>query len=282
MNVLINYASPSFAAVRRLNSDTAIRMGGFDRVVEYSPDDLDAEFRHRNDHILGQALGAGYWLWKPYIIERTLQSLRDEDFLFYSDAGSFFTGSVAPLVAVMQRTQQDVIAFRLKRGLEAEHTKRDAFVLLDCDESRYADTPQVESGYSLWRKTPFSMMLVAEWLHYAEDERIVTDAPNRCGLPNLPGFREHRWEQSIWSLLCKKHGVALHRQPWRPAADHDGFPHSTYPDFMVPRMRSPRALARWFLRHPEQVRLHAPVLRTIARTVRDRLLGPFRSRLGRN
>lgn len=270
MNILINYATPSFAAVRKLNSATGIRIGGFDKVIEYSPADLDSGFKRRNAHILGQARGAGYWLWKPYIIHQTLAASAANDLLCYSDAGSLFTRSVAPLVAAMQRTQQDVIAFEMKYHRERVWTKRDAFVLLDCDEDRYAVTGQVMAGCSFWRKTPFTTMLAAEWLRYVQDERIVTDAPNRCGRPNFPEFREHRHDQSVWSLLCKKHQVALHREPWRPAAADDGYTHSTYPDFITLKALNPRRLARWMLTHPFEGRLHGPILWTIAGIVRER------------
>ena len=49
------------------------------------------------------------------------------------------------------------------------------------------------------------MKLANEWLSYAQDERIITDIPNQGGTDNYPGFQEHRHDQSIWSLLCKKH-----------------------------------------------------------------------------
>lgn len=260
MNVLVNYATSRFSALRNLNSAAAIRVGGFDKVLEYSPRDLDPAFRERNAHILKHARGGGYWIWKPYIIDRALKTLHEDDFLFYADAGSFFIESVAPLIETMRRTSQDVVAFSLKRQKERMWTKNDTFVLMDCHGARYTDTHQVEASFSLWRKTPFTLALAAEWLHYAQDERIVTDAPNRCGGRNFPEFREHRHDQSIWSLLCKKHGVALHRQPWRPP--DDAFPHSAYPRLLAFRVKRPTSLLRFCVTHPAHVRLHGPVLRT--------------------
>ena len=213
MNVLVNYATPQFAALRDLNTASALRVGDIDRVAQFTPARLDCGFRRANAHLLRHPRGAGYWVWKPYIIETTLRTLHDGDFLFYADAASFFVSSVAPLIDLMRRSDRDVIAFRLKHQRERMWTKRDAFVLMGSDSARYTDTFQVEAGFSVWRKTPFSLSLAAEWLRYAQDERIVTDAPNRCGKPDYPEFREHRHDQSIWSLLCKKHGVELHRQP---------------------------------------------------------------------
>ena len=71
--------------------------------------------------------------------------------------------------------------------------------------TRRTRTRQFHNTFCLVRKTPFGMGIVEEWLHFAQDERILTDRSNRCGEPNYPGFKDHRHTQSIWSLLCKKH-----------------------------------------------------------------------------
>ena len=261
MKILINYATLEFAALRSLNTATGFLMGGFDEVREYSPEDLDATFRKQNAHILKQPRGAGYWLWKPYIILKTLQTMNTDDYLFYSDADMFFTGSVAPVVDLVQRTAQGVIAFRCKWQLERNWTKRDAFVLMGCDTGRYADTFQAESGYSVWRRTAFSLRLAAEWLRWVQDERIVTDIPNRCGKKNFAEFRDHRHDQSVWSLVSKKHGMTLHRQPWREP-DRE-FPASTYPCFVARGARNPMTLLRLWWRHPLRARIACPVFWTV-------------------
>ena len=75
MKILINYATPEFAHRRRIQTATAYAVGGFDKVIEYSPEDLDEEFRRKNEQILKHKRGGGYWLWKPYIIKKTLAEM---------------------------------------------------------------------------------------------------------------------------------------------------------------------------------------------------------------
>jgi hypothetical protein len=36
--------------------------------------------------------------------------------------------------------------------------------------------------------------------------RLITDLPSTCGLPEFPDFKSHRHDQSLFSLLYKKHG----------------------------------------------------------------------------
>jgi len=68
-------------------------------------------------------------------------------------------------------------------------------------------------------------MFVANWLTFASDPRAVTDQPNELG-ENLPGFKDHRHDQSVFSLLCKKWDVYAGTDPSQhgmndPYINHD-------------------------------------------------------------
>ena len=52
-----------------------------------------------------------------------------------------------------------------------------------------------------------------EVLHYAQDIRIISDNPNVMGLPNYKEFTDHRHDQSVISLMSKKHGFKRFRDP---------------------------------------------------------------------
>ena len=63
------------------------------------------------------------------------------------------------------------------------------------------------------RKSKTTMDFICEFLEYAKDEKIITDLENQCGHPNYPDFKEHRHDQSIFSLLTKKYGLDVYRSP---------------------------------------------------------------------
>jgi hypothetical protein len=212
--VLLNYANWRFQESQAKNSATGREIGGFDRVHSYGPQDIDRQFASKHRLILRQRRGGGYWLWKPYFIHRTLAELADGDLLFYCDAGAHFVASIQPLTELCERVRQDVIPFELPFR-ESDWTKRDAFVLLGCDSPPFTDTPQRLASFSLWKKTTGSMLLARQWLELAQDERVLTDLANQCGLPNYPGFQGHRHDQSLFSLLTKKHGLQAFRSPAR-------------------------------------------------------------------
>ncbi len=258
--VLVSYATRPFRESQRRSAKTALEVGGFDRVRPCGPSDLDRRFRRRNRAILAGARGAGYWLWKPYVVSRALEQLRPGDWLFYADSGSFFVDSVRQLVDFATGRDLDLLVFDAGPFLESAFTKRDAFVLLGCDRREMADTRQRGAGFSLWRRSDAARALAREWLDAARDERLLTDLDNQLGLPNYPDWREHRHDQSIFSLLTKRAGIPAFRDPsqygerWRAE-----YPESTYPQIVhLTRSRSA----------PFDTRLRATVVRRL-RDVRE-------------
>lgn len=212
MKLLINYANNVFRKSRKLNSKTGKELGLFDDIISYSLQDIDKNFFEKNKSILSQKRGNGYWLWKPYFIKKSLELLNSGDFLFYCDSGSYFIKPITPLIDTSLDTGQEIIVFELQ-FMERFWTKRDAFILMDCDFPKYIETNQRLASFSLWRKTRFTMDFINEYLLYAQDARILTDLENQCGNPNYPGFVEHRHDQSIFSLLTKKYDLEAYRDP---------------------------------------------------------------------
>lgn len=170
------------------------------------------DFYARHRDVLEQRRGAGYWLWKPYIILEAIKASRPGDTVVYSDC-------LRKPLPIVRRPLDWLIQWADSNGgmLPGSYipvhgpnriwTKRDCFVLMDCDSPEYYDIPQVQASFSVWRNQPASIEFLESWLAYASDRRVLTDDPNTCGLPNLEGFREHRHDQSILTLLAKRDGI---------------------------------------------------------------------------
>ncbi len=213
MIIAANYADKRFRRAQRLNSKTA-RLHGADMVIEYSENDIDAEFRAANREILDNSRGGGYYLWKPYVFYKAYQELSEGDYLIYTDAGSIYVDEIQKLIDCMEREQVNIMIFCLENEmLERKHTKRDAFILTGCDEPRYADTPQSIGGYMVCKKSQDVEDFFKEVLKYAQDIRVISDDPNTQGVENYPEFESHRHDQSVISLISKKRGIKRFRDP---------------------------------------------------------------------
>ena len=199
--VLINYASPAFRDYQQINAMTA-KQFGFDSCRCFGPEDIDPEFYKSHREILSNPRGAGFWLWKPYLVERCLREMRTGDFLLYSDATIHFVNPIEPMLDTMEKCGLDILILG-ESFSESQFTKRDAFLLMDADSARISSTPQRFASAVMLRNSPFTLEFCRDWLSFCEDPRILTDAPNCRGKDNYPDFAAHRHDQSVFSVLSK-------------------------------------------------------------------------------
>ena len=204
--VAISYGSEQYDKQLEYNGKSALEIAKVNEFYGYKPKDIDHDFREKNKYILEKGRGNGYWLWKPYFLYKTLKEKLDYgDYLIYSDAAIMYVDLAQKLVDFLKEKKLDMYLHRLPH-LERQYTKRDAFILLGVDQPFYAETGQFNAAFQIYRKTKFTEFFLSEYLYYAQDKRIITDDPNELGYNNYEGFRDHRHDQSILSLLTKKYG----------------------------------------------------------------------------
>jgi hypothetical protein len=209
MKLHINYAAGCYLVSQRTCGASALQ-NGFDKTMAYGLPDIEAAFLDVNRFTFSQPRGAGYWLWKPYVILKTLVTLDPGDWLMYTDSGMYFVRDPWPFILPHEaRIGERGILAMGRTGLNSQYTKRDTFLLMGLDEPHYRDAPQITASMMVCRNTPLARNFIEEWLAYARDPRILTDLPNTQGLPNYPDFRDHRHDQSILSLLAMKHDIAF-------------------------------------------------------------------------
>jgi hypothetical protein len=209
MVTLVNFADKNFKNKQKWNTISGKLFGGFDDVLEYRFEDIDEHCLSLNkENLKYKEKGAGNYFWKPYIVKKGLEKINKGEYLMYADSGSIFLKNVKPLIKFMEKNKKDIFCFKLPL-IEKQWTKRDAFILMGCDSSEYTDTPQVLATYFLIKKSAKSIQFIEEYEKYCFDNRVLSDDPNALGKSNYPGFIEHRHDQSILSLLCKKNNVLV-------------------------------------------------------------------------
>lgn len=207
--------------------DTAVKKGKVDKTLCFNIADMDNEFKEKNKAILeaGGERRKGCYLWKPYFVNKALNDINDGDFLIYMDsAGFYYRSAVSEITGYMKKNNIDMIGSRRFKYLEKHWTKRDAFVYMNCDTDKYTEQYQGMGGLFVLIKTERTQSIMREWLKYAQDYRIITDAPNTCGLDNYEGFVENRHDQSILSILMRKYDVATIEE--LPVADFYVYHHT--------------------------------------------------------
>lgn len=205
--IAISYANYKYKKHIEMNQKSALEVGKVDKYYYYSEEDIDQNFKDKNIHILFEERGNGYWLWKPYFILKTLkEKLNEGDFLIYSDAGVLYTNKLYKVINNLLRNKIDIWLYELDYK-EKIYSKRDAFILMQADNSNFTETFQYMATLQIYRKSNLSEKFVKDLLFYCQDKRINSDEPNTMGFPNYEGFIENRHDQTIASILYKKYGI---------------------------------------------------------------------------
>jgi len=234
----ISFGDEQYRRSLDLLRDTTLANGS-DEFVDYTQTWLySTEFYNAsrtNKYILNQSRGAGYWMWKPFIILEAFKTLEDDDVVLYSDAGLKVIGNLDPLYKVAQSDSNDgKILFKLPAvGVDAHlaktWTKRDCFVLMGCNEDKYWNANMSNGAVSLWRKTDENIEFLKEWLKWVRNPQIVTDSGNLHGVNDI-SFRDHRHDQSVLTILATKYSFELFRDPTQYGNEEiDQFTNSPYP-----------------------------------------------------
>jgi hypothetical protein len=145
----------------------------------------------------------GYFLWKPFLISAKLHELSENEFLIYSDAGCEI---------VLDKNQDLIDSLPTEPNmdlsavpLEPFHTTgrwTNSYCLSQVRNAEtYLNLPQISAACLFIRNTSASKTLVQRWLELStvEDYSCLVDRPG-----DLEGdvFEQHRWDQSIFSLLA--------------------------------------------------------------------------------
>lgn len=206
MKTFITYGNDSFKnSVARICGQ-AMNSGFFDNVIGQSDRDLDAEFVAQFKDVLSMKKGGGYWIWKPYIISRQLQRMKQDDILVYCDSGCTINQKgrkrLDEYIDLLNDSKYGMLAFELAHA-ERSWTNKTTLTYFDMQDD---ETKQLMATVIMIRKCDHSVMLIEKWLDALYDDLdLFTDKYNET--EQLA--KDHRHDQSVFSLLRKKYGCTI-------------------------------------------------------------------------
>ena len=196
------------AGIRLANQVKELKL--FDEIIVYTGDSLKTELEFWNKHskfITNNKKGYGYWLWKPYIINKTIKNMEDGDILMYLDCGTEIEIEEKDwLKYCIEKVKTDkIIGTTAYPCLEKGWNKMDLIVKLNMNDDKYLNTVQRQGGANIYLVCDDTRHLINEWYSIACDYKNIDDSPSV--IPNLSSFSEHRHDQAIFSLLTKKYDI---------------------------------------------------------------------------
>lgn len=206
----VTFGSATYAKTLERIKYAAYAMGCFDSINVYKEEDLDSNFRVKHGKFIqDNRRGYGYWIWKPQVILQTMKSVRLGEYIVYADAGCDFKCTPATINRFREYIDNtnDILVFHLDDKPEYCWTKMDTICQVHGKQVHVEllTSPQIIATVIFFKNTEWSQQFVQEWLDICsrDNYRYITDEAS--SLPNIMGFREHRHDQSIFSLLVKKY-----------------------------------------------------------------------------
>ncbi len=187
----------------------AYNLNVFRNIYSCTVNDIDDSFRKKFKNTLKIKRGAGYWIWKPYIINKYLKSMKTNDFLIYMDAGCSINKRgfkrFKEYLDILEESDQGVISFELNHR-ENEYTNKKCFRYFGLDEKKIKSN-QLMATILIMKKNRLLEKQISEWLEVVNNNiDLFTD---RLTKNELKKFKLHRHDQSIFSLIRKKYNPII-------------------------------------------------------------------------
>lgn len=223
----INYASHNMTKSQLVCMESA-KMHGCDDFECFDHLSLPFDFEWTNKDILNcHERGAGYWIWKPFILLHKMLASKEGEIIVYLDSGVEVINS---LKFIEDRMDYSIWLF----GNEHRHVdwcKGDVLreMLADDNFDNYQQR-QVQASVIFARNTQFARDFVKEWLLWCQMPNFIDDSESKS--PNVSSFKEHRHDQAILTNLAIKYGIPLH---WWPT-QYGHFIKHNYPNDNYPQL----------------------------------------------
>lgn len=215
MHHFITFGSKGFYdACKRIHKQ-ADDLNLFDKFHIYYDTDLKNDSQFWNEHsnfIENNPRGYGYWLWKPYIIFKTMLQIKEGDTILYCDSGcEIDLRKKNKILHLINTVKKDLLVCgipgyktpNIPLLQEKRWVKQDLVYFLELESNyKILNSQQRNAAILLLHKTPKTMEFIEKWYKLSCNYHFIDDSPSI--IPNDPLFRENRHDQSVFSLLVKK------------------------------------------------------------------------------
>ncbi len=186
------------------------KLFGFDVATIYGRENLPEEFVKNTLPYINKERGGGYWLWKSYFLKETFDKMNFGDYCVYADAGCTINPNGKERFQhyknLISENKYGVLSFRMD-GLDEEvYTTEEIFKNFGIEEnSDIRKSGQIMATILVLCKTKHSQKLVDDYYNLSITRpNLFSDDFNHSN--NSERFEDNRHDQSILSVMRKKHG----------------------------------------------------------------------------
>ena len=141
---------------------------------------------------------------KPICLFETLKIVNEGDVVFFADSNHLVAKDPQIFIDIAINEKMFVHDHIWQKLMNKNWGRRDTFVNMGLDEPRYWNSLQMQANVVGFCKKPFTTAFSREWRDCCLDYKIMFGERK---YKNFEGFREHRHDQLIFSLLVEKYEV---------------------------------------------------------------------------
>lgn len=207
---LISFCSPikNYAATRSRFFSQALGMETFKSINLFSEEDCFDYCSELLNHkeFMQTRYAYGLWIWKSFLISELMKLIPEDEVICYADMGCSFNidGKKRMFEYYSFVMKNDSLCFELPYP-EKKFTKLDTYFRVFPNNKDHLNTNQrCATAYFLKNNQTnrniieeFKSISVENDYHYIDNSDSI--------ISNDEDFEIHRWDQSIFSLLSKKH-----------------------------------------------------------------------------
>jgi hypothetical protein len=209
----ISYGNHVFNNSKKRLYKEANDSGWFETINIYGPEFLSDSFKNDFGDILEKKKGGGYWIWKFDIIKQQLCKINQNDILIYLDAGCSININAKKrfneYIKLLNNSKETIISFQCRGAIEKQYTTKELFHHFNINlNDNNANSKQLVGGILIMKNTKKMMKIIDDCINVLHsDHLLVTDYYNKLG--QCSEFKDNRHDQSILSLIRKKHGSIM-------------------------------------------------------------------------
>lgn len=179
----------------------------FYKIIAYTDKDLkdDLEFWKKNGNFIeNNKRGYGYWIWKPYLILKTLNQMDNNDILFYLDSGCEIINNEKineRINFIIEKCNKFNILYTNTPQYEKTYNKMDLLEYMNLNNNEILNSLQMQASCIFMKKNDIIVEFINEWYNISCNYHFIDDSVSVK--ENDISFIENRHDQSVFSLLLK-------------------------------------------------------------------------------
>lgn len=202
---LITYGNQAYTTSKNRLLKEAQALNRFDKIITYSPEHLSEKIKNSSLYQnYANGKGGGYWIWKSYIIQKTLQQMNDNDILVYVDAGCSLYQTKQWKQYFDYLKNYDMLTFRIN-CINEQYIKKSVVEVFNPINGHYwTKCYMIASGIIFLKKTKFTVDFVNEWMNNGTPKMLFDVLPQERK-EQISAFIDHRHDQALFTALLYKY-----------------------------------------------------------------------------